>query len=122
MSVTEYFTRAAPEACNLGPYESRWHSHITETVCNVFGVTQEELHGADHHRCFVHARWAAFRFLSKHRGYSTVRIGKLFGKHHTTVMHGLNTICERMEADEDFRQMILTAECRLFHRDETEAA
>jgi len=43
-------------------------------------------------RSMVHARQLIFYFLKKYTSYTLKNIGKFFGKDHTTVIHGIQTI------------------------------
>jgi chromosomal replication initiation ATPase DnaA len=50
--------------------------------------TVPQLTGAQRHKGVVRARWALMVALHL-RGWSTVQIGRLLGRDHTTIMYGL---------------------------------
>jgi len=63
-------------------------TQMLEKVSLLSGFTVLQLIGAQRHRGVVRARWAVMVALHR-RGWSTVQIGRLMGRDHTTVMHGL---------------------------------
>ena len=61
---------------------------MLERASLLSGFTIPQLTGAQRHRGVVRARWAVM--LALHRlGWSTVLIGRVLDRDHTTVMYGL---------------------------------
>lgn len=63
-------------------------TQVLERASLVSGFTVPQLTGAQRHRGVVRARWAVMLALHR-RGWSTVQIGRLLGRDHTTIMYGL---------------------------------
>jgi len=65
---------------------------LVDDICHRRGVTRDELCGAVRTRAICRARqeaWWRIRHLPGH-DYSYQEIGKLFGRDHTTILHGVH--------------------------------
>lgn len=58
-------------------------------ICKRHGVTKQEMLSETYRICFQHARAEVYMML-RNRGWSLPRIGKLFNRHHTSIMHAIN--------------------------------
>lgn len=67
---------------------------ILWNVCARYEVSFQALKGRSQRDIHVMARWEAFTRLSNELGMSTGRIGQLFDRDHTTVIHGLRRYAE----------------------------
>lgn len=75
---------------------------ISAAVCSAYGVDHDDLHGPSHARAIAYPRFAAFHLAREVRGYPLPQIAKHFGgRHHTTVMHGVDQ-AERLLKDDSF--------------------
>jgi chromosomal replication initiator protein len=87
---------------------------ITAAVAKCFGLKPAALSQASRRRQVVLARSIAIYLSRKLTGQSLQSLGKQFGgRDHTTVMHSIRTVEERMEADEELRNMVAQIEQKL---------
>jgi chromosomal replication initiator protein len=90
---------------------------ITAAVAKCFGLKPAVLGQASRRRQVVLARSIAIYLSRKFTGQSLQALGKQFGgRDHTTVMHSIRTVEERMEADEELRNMIAQIEQKLIEQ------
>jgi len=68
------------------------HAVILRTVCEYFDVSEDEIRGAALNRRTTHARHHAWAFLRERTLLSLHDIGKLFRRHHTSVMSGAGRV------------------------------
>jgi len=73
---------------------------VCEAVCEYYGITHQELLQPVREQKLVHARQVAWFLLRKHFSLSFPAIGALFGKDHTTVLHGIKMAPQKATADE----------------------
>ena len=64
---------------------------ILDTVCNQRGVTRDELCGRGRTHAVAAARHELWWFMRHHpdRGYSYSEIGRIVGRDHATILHGV---------------------------------
>ena len=67
---------------------------VIRAACRASGLTREELTGPLRGHAFLSWRQAAFVVMREQRRSLPV-IGRAFGRHHTTVLHGLNVAPRR---------------------------
>jgi len=60
---------------------------IREMVCEYYGISEAELYSQDHHAEVVWPRQMACHLARLLTSHSTVEIGKLFGRDHSTVSY-----------------------------------
>ena len=65
---------------------------ITKIVCEYYGFSLAELQTKSRCREIVFARHICSYFLRNHTKASLKKIGDLFNRHHTTVIHSITTI------------------------------
>lgn len=99
---------------DLSPFITRWTDHIIEGVSDQFGVTEKEMKSKSRTHRIVRARWAAFYFIRKHRGYSMPRIGGIFNKDHSTVVTALQNMERLKSVDPEYWASIRKIERTLF--------
>jgi hypothetical protein len=63
------------------------HEFIIENICTAFGVTKEQLKDKTRKQEVLFARKAAMFYLRLKTRLTLVQIGKLFKRHHSTVIH-----------------------------------
>jgi chromosomal replication initiation ATPase DnaA len=81
--------RHAPVLCKAPARE------IVERVAQARGVTVRELYGSSRVGRVARARQAAMLALHQTGRYSLSEIGRLLGRHHTSVMHGVKAAARR---------------------------
>jgi chromosomal replication initiation ATPase DnaA len=71
---------------------------FVDEVCRRRGVTREELCGRGRTQAVVRARQELWWQLRQHpeRHYSLCEIGRLFGRDHSTVLHGIDAYRRRL--------------------------
>lgn len=75
---------------------------IFDAVIKAWKIGPEELMSRSRQRRIAYPRFACFQFLAS-LGWSTPQIGKVFGRDHTTVMHGLKRAEWLQRRDPDWR-------------------
>ena len=78
---------------------------IVSTVCNHYGVTQQDLFSRTRKSNVVRARQVAMYLSKQMTELSTAKIGTLVGnKDHATVIHACKTISGQLEIDKAFQR------------------
>lgn len=67
---------------------------LVEEVARYFGTTVTAMRGSTRPHHLVSARWVA-AFLLRRQGLSLPQIGRILGRNHTTIIHGLQSIAKR---------------------------
>lgn len=70
---------------------SKTERELVLTAQHQTGVAWRSLTEKRNHKHLVRARWQAFKVF-RDAGYSLPEIGRVFGKDHTTVLHGLKRL------------------------------
>ena len=73
----------------------------------LFGTTPRDILQPSKHQAHVDARWAVMKALS-FRGSSRSSIGRLLGKDHSTVIHGIRRAEQVMAVDYAFADKVAT--------------
>lgn len=81
--------------------------NVIAAVARVFNIRVSRLMLPGQTWAPAHARAAAYRIL-RARGWSTTKIGKLFGRDHTTVMSGLRRAAKLYATDPRWRHRLET--------------
>lgn len=77
------------------PGAVRW-MRIMHAVAKSHGITASEIMGVSRERHIVIARFETFYRLRIDLAMSYTKIGTLFGKDHTTIMHGVNKVRKKL--------------------------
>ncbi len=77
---------------------------IKAVVAVVFNIDIGSLSEDRRYKEIIEARFAAFMLYHKHRNYSYSRIGKIFNRDHTTVIHGIKRGNDLLANDKFFRK------------------
>lgn len=75
---------------------------VTTLACSIFGTPFELVISRSRERIAVRPRQAAMSVLREVKGYSFPRIGRQFGRDHTTVMHAIDMASHLLETDDSF--------------------
>ena len=78
---------------------------ITE-VSRYFGFDEAILRGPSRSRNIVHARNIAMYLIRNITGLSTVEIGRIFGRDHSTALHSLDQITDKLETEPSVAQTL----------------
>ncbi len=101
---------AGQDAVSLG---SRFHA-IKLLVAEAYELTPAELSHKCNERMFVTPRQIAFYLSRKLTKNSLPEIGRYYGGfHHTTVMHSIEKVRERMFKDADYKRDVEAIEARV---------
>jgi chromosomal replication initiation ATPase DnaA len=65
---------------------------VIARVAADYGVTVADIMGSSRTRRYAIARWVAMAAVQEQFGDNLVSIGRLFHRHHTSVLHGLREI------------------------------
>lgn len=79
---------------------------VVEKVAKYYDVSAKELYGKSRLQNIKNARQVAMYLMSDQLGLSTVKIGKEFGKDHTTIMHGIKKITADLKTDFNLRSQV----------------
>ncbi|PSQ86783.1 MAG: chromosomal replication initiator protein DnaA, partial [Bacteroidetes bacterium QH_2_63_10] len=80
---------------------------IQHIVCEHLDISEDQVRGKTRKREVVRARQIAMYFAKKHTQHSLKDIGLHFGgRDHSTVIHANNTVDERMDTDDQFRNTV----------------
>lgn len=80
---------------------------IIETVAAFYGIAISTLSTITRDCRVVRARYVCWLMIRRFSKAGLKRMGKLFGKDHTTVIHGLRTIQNDMETDSRVNQEVV---------------
>ena len=87
-------------AVNIYPATFAMHDRIIKTVCHVFEVRLNELLSERRNVWVAEARHAAMSLIVRLTKHSTPKVGRLFGRDHTTVLYAVRKMQPHMDAIE----------------------
>ncbi len=79
---------------------------IINEVARYFGMEDAVLRGPSRSRSVVMARNIAMYLIRQITGLSTIELGRIFGRDHSTAMHSLDQVTEKLETDKVVSQNI----------------
>jgi chromosomal replication initiator protein len=87
---------------------------IQQVVCDAFSLTRDELLSSSRAARVAGPRQLAMFLAREHTEASLPAIGTAFaGRNHTTVMHAVKKVRERLESDDDAREIVRDLTARL---------
>lgn len=87
---------------------------IIRVICTHYDVTEQQIKGRTRKREIVLPRQVIMYLADKHIRMPAARIGRCIGnRDHSTVIHSLNLITEKIKKDKDFSNEILAIEQEL---------
>ncbi|MDE2106001.1 MAG: hypothetical protein KGL39_52750 [Patescibacteria group bacterium] len=95
--VLEPASAAAPEPQPEPITHREAKLRLVEAMAKEMGYTLEEVRGTSHRAALVAARGVCMWVLHTRYAMSTVEIGALLNKHHSTVGHSIQMVCERQQ-------------------------
>jgi chromosomal replication initiation ATPase DnaA len=72
---------------------------IVGCVCRQWGINAEYIFKRSNSPCYLVPRRAAMYLLRKHTSLTLHGIARMFGQHHTTVMHGISRFEKQMKSN-----------------------
>ena len=85
--------------------------NILETVCNHFGVSQQNVFSKSRKRQLVQVRQISMYLAQKYTKMPAARIGQLIGgRDHSTVLHSCTAVEQRMKVDSSFKDELNSIE------------
>jgi len=83
-----------------------------KVVCEMFGITQQDLMTKSKRRDIVDARHLLY-YLCYHRPMQIRYIQEYMGKYgykvgHSTIIHGIETVSDKVEVDVDYQKIVMT--------------
>jgi len=94
---------------------------IVAAVCDAFRVTHGDISSRQRGQHIALARQVAIYLIRELTDYSFLRIGRYFGRDHSTVIHGYARIARRVAAERTFGAMLATLASRASYRDDKQA-
>ena len=79
---------------------------IIAEVARFFGYDEAVIRGAGRSRQVVNARNIAMYLIRNITGLSTIEIGKIFNRDHSTAVHSLDQVDSKIQSDPSFSQTI----------------
>lgn len=104
----------------LPPLKRPLSDYIFHVVCEQYGIPREALVGKERKRLYSRPRQMAMYLLRHMTGKSYPNIGRIMGKDHTTVFHGVRAVDRRASKDKEQAALVVDLECKaldLFSRD-----
>lgn len=86
---------------------------VTKAVTDHYGIDPEQIFTSTRKRDISDARQTVMYMAKKHAGMSLQAIGTRLGRTHATVLHGCNTIEERLGVDKELREHIDSIEAAI---------
>lgn len=88
---------------------------IVATAAEVTGISADEITGKCRKQSIMGVRFACY-MLGARAGHSTPAIGKLFGRDHSTIIHGRDDCKRRMRRDPLYRRLVAHIACEAMKR------
>jgi chromosomal replication initiator protein len=79
---------------------------IIAEVARFYGYNEADIRGPSRTRKHVNARNIAMYLIRNITGLSTIEIGKIFGRDHSTAVHSLDQVDARLKTDPSYSQVI----------------
>ena len=99
-----------PNDTFLGSRNQEVVNNIINCVSQSLQVSREELFSEDRSRPVSDARMICYLLLFNNVKYiSKSQIGRIFNRHHSTIIHGLDQAASLLETDREFQQNYLAA-------------
>ena len=92
------------------PTPRYWTDRIIECVAEAFDVHPNVILGPDRVRQVAYARFSAIYLLRLYKQFSTVKLGKIFNRDHSTVIYALRRTSELIGSSHDFAERLRRAE------------
>jgi chromosomal replication initiator protein len=74
-------------------------NEIIAKVCTYYNITNEEIRGKKRYRTIVTARHMSMFLIRTRLKLKLKAIGDLYGRDHSTVMHGISSIQDQSDVD-----------------------
>ena len=82
---------------------------VLDYCANINGITRSMMMSKSQERPCINARQMAFYVLRYELKYSLKKIARLFGKDHSTVISGINTLKDHIDTEADTKEMVSQA-------------
>ena len=79
---------------------------LSRAVVDVFKVSKEELFGRRRHRYLTAPRHVLFFLAYRYTVYSLPKLGQMFGRDHTTILHGVDKIRKQKNENPELETLI----------------
>jgi len=76
--------------------------YVVERVCNHYGVTLDQVKSKDRGRNIVNTRQVISYILHRILGYTSIFVGSVVNRHHTSILHSCRKVSDFMTFDKDF--------------------
>ena len=87
---------------------------VVDKVAKYYNLTSKDLLGTSRMKDIKNARQVAMYLMNTDLELSTVKIGSEFKKDHTTIMHGISMIKDRIKTDFSLREQVSELRSRLY--------
>lgn len=101
-------TRPVPDLM-INVFRAQTNSHarfIQRVVASAYGINGDNFLSPSHDRLLVVARHVAMYIVRERMSLSLPRIGKLFGKHHTSVLNSVRMVKDAISKDKTFKSEV----------------
>ncbi len=86
---------------------------IEKLICSHYSQDIEMLRTVKRQREYVECRQVIMFFLKNFSGMSLMQIGRRFNRDHTTVIHSVQEVYNRIETNDHFKKQIIYLESQL---------
>jgi chromosomal replication initiator protein len=88
------------------PVESRSIDTLIDTVGKVFNVTTEQIKSPTRERDVVDARKVCAYLLNKKRNLTTLKVGKILNRHHSSIIYLVKEAENLISIDKEFQERV----------------
>ena len=99
-----YRLRATLAAASAGPSLRGMLDVVVGTVCQIWGITRDQVVGRGRFQSMADARQAAMSIMYLDKGLSSAEVGDLFSRDHGTVLHAVFAVESKWTSDMGFRR------------------
>ena len=86
---------------------------VLHAVCEEFGASVEEVMSKRRPDRVASARHAAYYLMRTYSGKTFEEVGRVFGRDHSAVMRGCQSVCERCKTDKLFAAKVAASDARV---------
>lgn len=91
-------------------YKTKDMQQILNSVCEHFNVSEKVMRSKDRHRDVALCRQVAIFLMKRYTTMRLIDIAKFFNNDHTTIMHSIKKVGQRMETEPELREQIQNIE------------
>lgn len=87
---------------------------ILNKVCKYFKANPDDVTSKSRRRELVEVRYICISLIKNYTNLTLFKIGRIFDRDHSTIIHAINTVNDLSETDREFKEKVKGAEKVLF--------